>query len=74
MADSITNKGNMQDEPRHFVATKDKVLKQQWGFPGGANGKKKKPTWQCRRSKRCGFNPQVIRSPEGERGNPLQYS
>ena len=31
----------MQDEPRHFVATKNKVLKQQWGFPGGASGKKK---------------------------------
>ena len=33
----------MQDEPRHFVATKNKVLKQQWGFPGGASGKKNPP-------------------------------
>ena len=29
---------------------------------------------QCRRLKRCGSVPELGRSPEGENGNPLQYS
>ena len=29
---------------------------------------------QCRRCRRCGFNPWVGRFPEGGSGNPLQYS
>ena len=28
-----------------------------WGFPGGASGKE--PASQCRRSRRCRFNPRV---------------
>ena len=32
-----------------------------YGFPGGASGKE--PTWQCRRYKRCGFNPWVGKIP-----------
>ena len=31
------------------------------GFPGGASSKE--PTWQCRRYKRCGFNPWVGKTP-----------
>ena len=31
------------------------------GFPGGASGKE--PTCQCRRHKRCGFNPWVGKIP-----------
>ena len=32
-----------------------------WGFPGGASGKE--PTCQCRRHKRCGFDPWVGKIP-----------
>ena len=42
------------------------------GFPGGTGGKK--PPCQCRRHKRCGFDPCPGRSPGGGHGNPLQYS
>ena len=41
-------------------------------FPGGASGKE--PACQCRRCKRCGFDPWVGRSPGEGKGNPLQYS
>ena len=34
----------------------------QWGFPGGASGRKK-PACQCRRRKRRGFDPWVGRIP-----------
>ena len=42
------------------------------GFPGGANGKE--PACQCRRCKRCGFDPWVGKTPGGGHGNPFQYS
>ena len=42
------------------------------GFPGGAIGKEL--TCQCRRHKRCGFDPWVRKTPAGGHGNPLQYS
>ena len=42
------------------------------GFPGGTKGKE--PACQCRRHKRCGFDPGAGRSPEGGHGNPSQYS
>ena len=32
------------------------------------------PACQCRRHKRCGFNPQVGKIPRGGHGGPLQYS
>ena len=32
-----------------------------WGFPGGASCKE--PNCQCRRSKRCGFDPWVGKTP-----------
>ena len=32
-----------------------------WGFPGGTSGKE--PTCQCRRNKRCGFDPWVGKIP-----------
>ena len=38
------------------------------GFPGGTSGKE--PTCQCRRHKRCGFDPWVRKSPGGGHGNP----
>ena len=41
------------------------------GFPGGASGKD--PTCQCRRHKKCGFDPLVGKIPGGGWGNPLQY-
>ena len=40
-----------------------------WGSTSG-----KEPTCQCRRHKRCGFDPGSGRSPGGGHGNPLQYS
>ena len=33
----------------------------------------KEPACQCRRCKRCGFNPWVEKIPGEENGNPLQY-
>ena len=41
------------------------------GFPGGAVGKE--PACQCRRHKRCGFNPRVRKIPWGRNSNPLPY-
>ena len=42
------------------------------GFPGDVSGKE--PACQCRRHKRCGFNPWVGKIPGGGHGDPLQYS
>jgi len=42
------------------------------GFPGGARDNE--PTCQCRRYKRCRFNPWVRKIPRERHGNPLQYS
>ena len=42
------------------------------GFSGGTSGKE--PACQCRRHKRCRFNPRSRRSPGGGHSNPLQYS
>ena len=42
------------------------------GFIGGTSGKE--PICQCRRLKRCEFNPWVGKIPGGGHGNPLQYS
>ena len=42
------------------------------GPPVGASGKE--PNCQCRRLKRCRFDPWVGKSPGGGHGNSLQYS
>ena len=42
------------------------------GFPGGASGKES--TCQCRKRKRCGFNPWVGKIPWRRKSNPLQDS
>ena len=34
----------------------------------------KEPICQCRRHKRCGFNPWIRKTPWMRNGNPLQYS
>ena len=39
-----------------------------WGFPGGTSGKE--PTCQCRRRKRCRFDPWVGKIPWRRRGQP----
>ena len=41
-------------------------------FPGGASGEE--PARQCRRRKRCGFNPWVGKIPWRRAWQPLQYS
>ena len=41
-------------------------------FPGATRGKE--PACQCRKCKRCGFNPWIRKVPGKEHGNPLQYS
>ena len=41
-------------------------------FPGSTRGKE--PVCQCRRHKRCGFDPWVRKIPGEGNGNPLQYS
>lgn len=40
------------------------------GFPGDTGGKE--PACQCKRLKRCGFDPGLGRSHGGGSGNPLQ--
>ena len=42
------------------------------GFPGDASGRES--TCQCKRPKRCAFNPQVERIPGVGNGNVLRYS
>ena len=42
------------------------------GFPGGASGKE--PACQCRRHKRCGFDPWVGKTPWRRAWQPIQYS
>ena len=42
------------------------------GFPGGTSGKES--VCQCRKHKRCRFDPGLGRSPGGGNGNLLQYS
>ena len=42
------------------------------GFPGGTGAKE--PACQCRRRKRCRFDPWVGKIPRRQHGNPLQYS
>ena len=42
------------------------------GFPGSTGGKE--PTCQCRRHKRCWFNPWVRKIPGKGNDNPLQFS
>ena len=39
-----------------------------WGFPGGASGKE--PTCQCKRLKRCRFNPWVRKIPWRRKWQP----
>ena len=43
-----------------------------WGFPGGAYSKE--PTCQCRKHKRCRFDPWVGKIPWRRHGNVFQYS
>ena len=38
------------------------------GFPGGINGKE--PAWQCKRHKRCGFDPWVRKIPRRRAWQP----
>ena len=38
-----------------------------WGFPGGVSGKE--PTYQCKRHKRCRFDPWVRKIPWRRHGN-----
>ena len=43
-----------------------------WGFPDGTSGKEL--ACQCRRCKRCMFDPGLGRSPGKGNGNPFQHS
>ena len=46
-----------------------KAMKEMWrGFPGGDSGKE--PACQCRRCKRCGFDPRVEKIPWGRAWQP----
>ena len=40
------------------------------GFPGGITGKE--PTWQCRRPKRCRFDPRALKISWRRSGQPTQ--
>ena len=61
-----------------FSQANKTVSKGSKGFPCGTSGKekkrKKKTTRQYMRQKRLRLDPESGRSPEGENGNPLQYS
>ena len=43
-----------------------------WGFAGGASGKES--TCQCRRHKRCGFDPWVSKIPWSRQWQPTPVS
>ena len=43
-------------------------LSHTWGFPGGASGKK--PSCQCRRHKKCRFDPWVRKIPQRRKWEP----
>ena len=47
----------MKEPSRYYNPFKEESM----GFPGGAGGKE--PACQCRRRKRCGFNPWVGKIP-----------
>ena len=55
---AVFNKGNTQCARQHYIAC---VYMYLWGFPGGANGKE--PACQCRRHRRCRFDPWVGKIP-----------
>ena len=47
------------------------MIKSILGFPGGTSGKES--ACQCRRCKRCRFDPRVGKTPWQGPDNPLQY-
>ena len=47
--------------PELLVLRTEGRLRPHWSFPGGASDQE--PTCQCRRHKRCGFNPWVGKIP-----------
>ena len=46
---------------RYHLSHQENPHSSGWGFPGGVNGKE--PACQCRRRKRCGFDPWVGKIP-----------
>ena len=50
------------------MPTMDEWIKRMWGFPGGVSGKEL--ACQCRRCKRCGFNPWVAKIPCRKKWQP----
>ena len=59
--------------PQQQESLRNCTLNVQWtGFPGGASGAE--PACQCRRRKKCRFDPGSGRSPGGGHRNPAQYS
>ena len=58
--------------PQQQESLRNCTLNVQWtGFPGGASGEE--PACQCRRRKKCRFDPGSGRSPGGGQRNPAQY-
>ena len=45
----------------NVIITNDRIKSKHWGFPSGTNSKQ--TTCQCRRLKRCRFNPWVRKTP-----------
>ena len=67
--------GEGRSQESSFEASLDNhqcTLEPENGIPGGAS--RKEAACQCRRCKRCKFNPWLGRSFGGRNGNPLQYS
>ena len=59
-------------EDRGVLSKQKNKMKPQSKFPRWLTGKEY--ACQCRRHRRCGFNPWVRRSPWGRNENPFQYS
>ena len=68
-----SNSRSRGQAPSSFVALSGAhINKEHFYVPGGTSGKE--PACQCRRHKRCGFNPWVRKIPWRRNGNPLRYS
>ena len=61
----VHNKRNLKNTNNNEICI---LVRSKVGFPGGASGKEL--ACQCRRHKKCGFDPWVKKIPWGRKGQP----